>query len=135
MFAERIPGYEILNEIGIGGMSRVYLAYDPQYQRQVAIKLLPSEYLNDLGFRARFEQEAQLIAALEHEAIVPVYEYGVYQGQPFIVMQYLPNGSLADRLSHGPLSPGQTGQVLARISRALDYAHRQGGIHSAFKKS
>ncbi|HLE53206.1 MAG TPA: serine/threonine-protein kinase [Anaerolineales bacterium] len=135
MFAIRIHGYEILNEIGMGGMSRVYLAYDPQNQRQVAIKVLPSEYLNDLGFRARFEQEAQLIAALEHEAIVPVYEYGVYQGQPFIVMQYMPNGSLADHLSHGPLSPGQAGQVLARISNALDYAHRQGIIHRDLKAS
>jgi len=135
MVAVRIHGYEILNEIGIGGMSRLYLAYDPQNQRHVAIKLLPSEYLNDLGFRGRFEQEAQLIAALEHEAIVPVYEYGVYQGQPFIVMQYMPNGSLADHLLHGPLSPDQTGQVLARISSALDYAHRQGIIHRDLKAS
>jgi serine/threonine-protein kinase len=135
MFTVRIHGYEILNEIGMGGMSRVYLAYDPQNQRHVAIKVLPSEYLNDLGFRARFEQEAQLIAALEHEAIVPVFEYGVHEGQPFIVMQYMPNGSLADHLSHGPLSPDQTGQVLARISRALDYAHRQGIIHRDLKTS
>jgi len=135
MAAARIHGYEILNEIGIGGMSRVYLAYDPQYQRQVAIKLLPSEYLNDLGFRARFEQEAQLIAALNHEAIVPVYEYAVYQGQPFIVMQYMPKGSLTDRLLHGPLSPDHTAKILARISSALDYAHRQGIIHRDLKAS
>lgn len=135
MYVGRIHDYEILSEIRRGGMSRVYLAYDPQNQRQVAIKLLPSEYLNDLGFRTRFEQEARLIAALEHAAIVPVYEYGVYQGQPFLVMQYMPHGSLSDRLLYGPLSPDVTCQILARISSALDYAHRQGIIHRDLKPS
>lgn len=135
MSTAQIHGYEILSEIGIGGMSRVYLANDPGHQRQVAIKLLPSEYLNDLGFRARFEQEACLIAALKHPAILPVYEYGVDQGQPFIVMQYMPKGSLADRLLHGPLSLEQAAKILVRISSALDYAHRQGIVHRDLKTS
>jgi len=135
MSTAQIHGYEILSEIGIGGMSRVYLANDPGHQRQVAIKLLPSEYLNDLGFRARFEQEACLIAALKHPAILPVYEYGVDQGQPFIVMQFMPKGSLADRLLHGPLSPEQAAKILARISSALDYAHSQGIVHRDLKTS
>ena len=131
----QIPGYEILNEIGVGGMSRVYLAYDPEHQRQVAIKLLPSEYLNDLGFRARFEQEASLIAGLNHEAIVPMYEYGVVQSQPFFVMPYLSHSSLADRLRRGPLAPDQAGQVLGRLGSALDYAHLQGIVHRDLKTS
>jgi serine/threonine protein kinase len=97
--------------------------------------MLPSEYLNDLGYRSRFEQEAQLIATLEHEAIVPVYEYGVESGQPYIVMQYMPGDSLSNRLLHGPLSPEQTGRVLSRIANALDYAHSKGIIHRDLKTS
>ena len=125
----QIPGYEILTEIGVGGMSRVYLATEPERHRQVSIKLLPTEYLNDLGYRSRFEQEARLIAGLNHEAIVPVYEYGMVHGQPFFVMPYLSHGSLADRLRHGPLATNQVSQVLRRIGSALDYAHRQGIVH------
>lgn len=135
MFLGQIRGYENLSEIGLGSMSSVYLAYDPHDSREVAIKILSSEHLNDLGYRSRFEQEARLIAALEHEAIVTVYEYGVEQGYPFIVMQYMPGGSLADRLVHGPLSPEQTGKVLTRIASALDYAHSQGIIHRDLKAS
>jgi hypothetical protein len=135
MVAGQIQGYEILREIGRGGMSRLLLAYDPARRRHVAIKLLPAEYLNDLGARARFEQEAQLIAALEHEAIVPVYEYGADQGQPYLVMAYMPNGSLADRLAHGPLPPDQAGEVLARLAGALHCAHQQGIIHRDLKPS
>jgi serine/threonine protein kinase len=135
MFVEQIRGYEILIEIGLGGMSRVYLAYDSHNRRHVAIKMLPSEYLNDLGYRSRFEQEAQLIATLEHEAIVPVYEYGVESSQPYIVMQYMPGDSLSNRLLRGSLSPAQTGSVLARIASALDYAHSKGIIHRDLKTS
>ncbi len=97
--------------------------------------MLPPEYLNDLGFRSRFEREANLIAELEHEAVVPLYEYGIHEGQPYIVMTYMPNGSLADRLLQGPLSPTETAQVLERIAAALDYAHRQGIIHRDLKAS
>lgn len=135
MLVEKFHGYEILAEIGLGAMSRVYLAYDPQNRHHVAIKMLPAEYLNDLGYRSRFEQEAQLIAALQHEAIVPLYESGVEKGKPFIVMQYMQGGSLADHLRHGPFSPEQTAKVLARIASALDYAHSQGIIHRDLKTS
>ena len=135
MFLGQIRGYENLSEIWLGSMSSVYLAYDPNNSRQVAIKMLSSEHLNDLGYRSRFEQEAHLIAALKHEAIVTVYEFGVEQGYPFIVMQYMPGGSLADRLAQGPLSPAQTGKILTRIASALDYAHSQGVIHRDLKAS
>lgn len=127
--------YEILANIGLGGMARVYQAHDPQMQREVAIKVLPPEYLNDLGFRARFAREAELIANLEHEAIVPVYEVGELFGQPFIVMRYMPNGSLAGRLVHGPIAPDEVLAILDRLCGALDYAHRQGIIHQDLKPS
>jgi serine/threonine-protein kinase len=127
--------FEMRAEIGYGGMARVYQAYDPQADRLVAIKVLPPEYLNDLGFRARFMREAELIAALEHKAIVPVYEYGTHEGQPYIVMQYMPRGSLAERLLQGPFSPEETLRVLTRVAAALDYAHHQGVIHRDLKTS
>lgn len=135
MIEQLFNRFEMRLEIGYGGMSRVYQAYDPQAERLVAIKVLPPEFLNDLGFRARFEREAELIAALEHEAIVPVYEYGTHEGQPYIVMQYMPRGSLAERLLQGPLSPEETLVVLARVAAALDYAHSQGVIHRDLKAS
>ena len=127
--------YQILEEIGLGGMSKVYRAHDPRRRRDVAVKALPPESMNDLGFRARFEREAQLVMALVHKAIVPVYEYSALQGQPYIVMQYMPNGSLAARLVHGPLAPAETAAVLERIGSALDYAHAQGIIHRDIKPS
>lgn len=135
MSVRQIHGYEILIEIGQGGMSRVYLAFDSEDRRPVAIKMLPSEYQTDLGYRSRFEQEARLIAALEHEAIVPLYEYGVEAGRPYIVMQYMPGGSLADQLLPGALSPEQAGRILSRIASALDYAHSRGIIHRDLKTS
>jgi serine/threonine protein kinase len=127
--------FEIRAEIGYGGMARVYQAHDPQTDRLVAVKVLPPEYLNDLGFRARFEREAELIAGLEHECIVPVYEYGTHESQPYIVMQFMPSGSLAKRLLQGPLSPEETLLVLKRVAAALDYAHNHGIIHRDLKTS
>lgn len=132
---DRIGRYEILGEIGLGGMGKVYQALDPQQDRQVAIKVLPQQYLTDLGFRARFEREARLIAGLAHAAILPVYEFGEQDGQPYLVMQYTPNGSLADRLLRGPLSLEECSHVLGRIAAALDYAHERGIIHRDLKAS
>jgi len=116
-------------------MSRVVRAVDPEREREVAIKTLPHEYRNDLGFRTRFEREGQLVIALGHESIVPVYEVGEQDGQPYIVMQYMPSGSLAGRLLLGPLSPGEAAGVLERIARALDYAHARDVIHRDIKPS
>jgi serine/threonine protein kinase len=135
MSLDRMGRFEILGEIGLGGMGKVYQALDPQHDRQVAIKALPQQYLTDLGFRARFEREARLIADLEHAAILPVYEFGEQDGQPYLVMQYMPNGSLADRLLRGPLSLEECDRVLGRIAAALDYAHEQGIIHRDLKAS
>lgn len=127
--------YEIVAEIGFGGMGTVYKAYDARLERQVAIKVLPPEYLNDLGLRLGFEREAQLVAKLEHEAIVPVYDYGEQDGQPYLVMKYMPNGSLADRLLQGPLPLEQVIHLLSRVAEALDYAHHEGIIHRDLKPS
>jgi serine/threonine protein kinase len=127
--------YQIKGETGFGEMGAVYRAQDTRSNQVVAIKLLPAEYLNDLGLRATFERESRLVATLEHEAIVPVYEFGEQDGQPFIAMQYMPNGSLADRLVQGAIPPEETARILERLSWAIDYLHAQGVIHRDLKPS
>ena len=100
---DKFGRYEIKSEIGRGGMATVFHAYDPRFERDVAIKVLPREFLHDPQFRTRFEREAKMIALLEHPAIVPVYDFGEEDGQPFIVMRYMSGGSLSDRLQKGCL--------------------------------
>jgi serine/threonine-protein kinase len=95
--------YEVVSEIGHGGMATVYEAHDPVFNRNVAIKILPAELLHDPSFRTRFDREAKTIAALEHSAIVPVYDFGEHEGQPYFVMRLMSGRSLADRMAQGPL--------------------------------
>lgn len=133
MIPQHIGRYEIKSEIGRGGMATVYLAEDPRFSRTVAIKVLPREFLHDPEFRARFEREAKTIASLEHSAIVPVYDYGEDDGQLYLVMRYMPGGSLADRLTQGPISPTEATTIIQRISAALERAHQQGIVHRDLK--
>lgn len=128
-----IGRYEVIEELGRGGMAIVYLARDPYIKRQVAIKVLPKQFTFDPQFRTRFQNEAEMIATLEQEAIVPVYDFGEHEGQPFIIMRYMSGGSLADRLKQGPLPIGEIGTILHRVGAAVDYAHSRGIIHRDIK--
>ena len=92
----KINRYEITAEIGRGGMATVYQAYDPSFDREVAVKVLPREFLHDPQFRDRFQREIKTIAQLEHPAIVPVYDVGEHDGQPFFVM-WVDNAELLQR--------------------------------------
>jgi serine/threonine-protein kinase len=114
-------------------MSEVYLAYDPKVKREVAIKVLPSHLMEDPSFRDRLEREVQTVARLEHPCIVPVYDYGEEVGQPYVVMRYMPGGSLASRITQGPLTPAELSQVIGPLARALDKAHRKNVIHRDIK--
>jgi serine/threonine-protein kinase len=135
MTTQKIGRYEIQEELGRGGMATVFKAYDPHFERTVAVKVLPREFLHEPEFRARFVREAKTVAALEHPAIVPVYDYGEDDGQPFLVMRLMPGGSLAERIQEGPISTEETATILKRIGSALDQAHRQGVIHRDLKPS
>lgn len=130
---EKIGRYKILSEVGRGGMATVFHAYDPNFERDVAIKVLPPALLHDPQFRTRFEREAKMIALLEHPAIVPVYDFGEQDGQPYIVMRYMAGGSLADRLKEGALSLEETKGIITRMAPALDAAHVKGIIHRDLK--
>ncbi len=129
----RIGRYEILTEIGRGGMAVVYRARDPNFNRDVAIKVLPRELLHDPNFKARFQREAQTIAGLEHPAIVPVHDFGEEDGQPFLVMRYMPGGSLADRLKLGPVGLTEALRIVGQLAPALDRAHQAGIVHRDLK--
>jgi serine/threonine protein kinase len=130
---EKIGRYEVKSELGRGGMAAVYLAFDPRFKREVAVKVLPPQLLADPVYRARFEREAQTIAALEHPAIVPVYDYGEEEGQLYLVMRYMPGGSLSEKLNKGTLLPGEVVHIIARITSALDQVHARGIIHRDLK--
>lgn len=124
-----IGRYQVLAELGQGSMSMVYKAKDPMFQREVAIKVLPRHMVNDSNYRERFMLEARSIAALEHAAIVPVYDFGEQDGQPYIVMRLMSGGSLRDRMKNGYLPFDEVLRVVERVSNALTAAHAKGMIH------
>jgi serine/threonine-protein kinase len=133
MLPHTIGRYEIRAQLGRGGMATVYHAFDPRFKREVAVKVLPREFLHDPQFRARFEREAQTIAALEHSAIVPVYDFGEEDGQPHLVMRLMNGGSLVDRLRRGPLPLAEAARIFGILAPALDEAHAHGVIHRDLK--
>jgi len=133
MIPHKIGRYEIKAEIGRGGMATVYHAYDPRVQRDVALKVLPREFLHDPNFRTRFQREVQTVAALEHPAIVPIYDSGEEDGQPYLVMRFLPGGTLAQRLKRGELSFSEVIRIINRLAQALDEAHKLGIVHRDLK--
>lgn len=130
---EKIGRYIIKSELGRGGMATVYRAFDPSFDREVAIKVLPREMLHDPQFRSRFEREIKLVAALEHPAIVPVYDVGDDDGQPYFVMRYMTGGSLADWIKKGKFSLQDTARIIEKIALGLAYSHKKGIIHRDLK--
>ena len=130
---ERIGRYKINRELGRGGMATVYLAHDPRFERDVAIKVLPRQFTHDPRFLARFEREAKTIAALEHPAIVPVYDFGEHDDAPFLVMRYMAGGSLRRRMQGEPLPLPEIKRIVERLAPALDKAHGRGVVHRDLK--
>jgi serine/threonine-protein kinase len=133
MMPRNIGRYQIKAELNKGGMSVVYLATDPRFGRDVAIKLLPRSMQDQPNIRERFEREYRIIAALEHPCIVPVYDVGEEDGQPYLVMRHMPGGSLADLLTYGRLNLPDAVRITQRLASALDEAHTRGIIHRDLK--
>jgi len=131
----KIGRYEIKSELGRGGMAVVFRALDPQVKREVAVKILPSQYLSDAEFRSRFEREAQTVATLEHSSIVPLYDYGEdpISHQLYFVMRLMPGGSLSERIRHGPMPLAEVARIISRIAPGLDEAHSKGIVHRDLK--
>ena len=127
--------YQLLEPISSGGMATVYQAYQPGLDRVVAIKVLPEFLLNQAGFLERFKIEAQAIAKLDHPHILPVYDYGEAERTPYLVMKYVPGGTLKDLIAKGSLDPRQAATLLRQMAEALGHAHDMGVIHRDVKPS
>jgi serine/threonine protein kinase len=133
MPAEKISRYKIKAELGQGGMATVYLAYDPMFDRDVALKVLSRESVANAQARERFEREIKIIAKLEHPAIVPVHDVGKDNDRLFFVMRHMPGGSLSDLMEITKLTLKDAARILQRVAAALDYAHAKGVIHRDLK--
>ena len=132
--APQIGGYRILHEIGRGGMGVVYQAEQTALGRHVALKIVPGN-ISFEATRQQLQEEAQILAQVQHPNIVPVFEIGEHQGQPFFSMQLIEGESLADRLKRGPLSSRAAAEILAPVSQAVAEAHRRGIVHRDLKPS
>lgn len=131
----QIGRYQIKALLGRGGMAVVYLAFDPYMERRVAVKALLKDRQYDEGLRSRFKRESRMVASLNHPAIVPVYDFGEEDEQPYLVMRYMEGGSLRERLRHAPLSLTEVATILNRIAPALDTTHAHNIIHRDLKPS
>jgi len=130
---ETMGRYELKGELGRGGMAVVYRAVDPHIGREVAVKVLPREFLQDGDFLARFQREVRTIGQLNHAAIVPLHDAGEDKGQPYLVMRLMHGGSLLDRLKRGAIPVAETATMFSRLAGALDEAHGKGIIHRDLK--
>ncbi|HEU0296738.1 MAG TPA: serine/threonine-protein kinase [Anaerolineales bacterium] len=126
--------YRIISQIGQGGMATVYKAYQPSMDRNVAVKVLPGQLAQSAEFTQRFQQEARIIARLEHAHILPVFDYGESEGIAYFVMRFLDAGTLKDKMETGrPLSLSEIDRLFTQLADALSYAHSQGVVHRDLK--
>jgi TonB family protein len=125
--------FQIVGVLGRGGMATVYEAYDRRLERAVALKVLPPEFLHDGTFARRFENEAKVIAKLEHPNIVPIYASGIDEGMPWMGMRLLAGGNMGALLERGRPALPHAVQMLRDVADALDYAHARGVVHRDIK--
>jgi WD40 repeat protein/serine/threonine protein kinase len=129
---ERVGGYEVLGVLGRGGMSVVYKARQPGLGRVVALKRLRPRGPNAPD-AARFLREAAAVARMHHPNIVQVYEVGEDAGGPFLALEYVPSGTLAEYLHGTPADPRLAADLLEQVARAVHHAHEQGIVHRDLK--
>jgi serine/threonine protein kinase len=133
LLGEQIGSYKIVSRLGAGGMGEVYLAEDTQLGRRVAIKLLPMKYAADERSRKLLMREARAAAKLDHPNICAIHEVGQYEGNSFIVMQYVEGETLAGRIERSPLNIREALDLAIQIAHALSEAHSHGIIHRDIK--
>ncbi len=128
-----IPGYEILEELGRGGMGVVYKARQTQADRVVALKMILTGSLASTAETQRFRTEAEAAARLDHPHLVPLHEIGEYAGQPFFTMKWIDGGSLGQHLARFTGDPRAAARLVATVARAVHHAHQRGIIHRDLK--
>ncbi|MFQ5923218.1 MAG: serine/threonine protein kinase [Anaerolineales bacterium] len=127
--------YQLLDQIGQGGMATVHKAYDPTQDRHVALKVLSPAMAQQEQFIQRFRREAGVVVQLRHPHIVPVENFGEEDGYAYLVMPYIEGGSLTDQLMHSPPSPTFGARVVEQVASALEHAHGRGVVHRDVKPS
>ncbi|HEY3216693.1 MAG TPA: protein kinase, partial [Candidatus Eisenbacteria bacterium] len=126
MIGRRLLHYEVLSELGAGGMGRVYLARDTRADRRVALKLLASDRARDPTARERLVREARAAARLSHPGVVTLLAVEEDQGEVFLIEEYVEGESLARRLERGRLSAPEVVRLARELAAALAHAHRLG---------
>ena len=137
LVGQNIERYHIVEKIGQGGMATVYRGFDTRLERDIAIKVIRTNAIpanNHALVLKRFEREAKALARMSHQSIVKVYDYGEYAGAPYLVMEYLPGGTL-ERWTGTPRPYRETARLLIPVASALAYAHKAGIIHRDIKPS
>ena len=129
----QVPGYEVLAELGRGGMGVVYQARHLRLNRVVALKMILSGGHAGAADLARFRDEAEAIARLQHPAIVQIYEVGEQEGRPYFALEYCPAGSLEKKLAATPLPPREAAVLVEKLARGTYAAHQKGVIHRDLK--
>jgi hypothetical protein len=129
----QVPGYEVLEELGRGGMGVVFKARQVGLNRVVALKVILAGQLASADQRARFLREAEAVARLHHPNSVEIHELGEHQGQPFFALEYLPGGTLADKFEDRPQPPRYAAELVETLARAVQHAHEQGIVHRDLK--
>jgi hypothetical protein len=129
----KLGPYEVIAPAGAGGMGEVYRARDSRLDRTVAIKVLPEAFAADANRLKRFEQESRSVAALNHPNILAVYDVGVNDGSPYLVMEFLEGKTLRERLNEGALPVSRAIEFAQQVARGLAAAHERGIVHRDLK--
>ncbi|HVS35796.1 MAG TPA: protein kinase [Gemmataceae bacterium] len=128
-----VPGYEILEELGHGGMGVVYKARQLSLNRFVALKMILAGPYAGADHLARFRTEAEAVASLQHPGIVQIYEIGNHDGRSFLALEYISGGTLARKCTEGPLPAAEAARLVEALARAAQYAHGHGIVHRDLK--
>ena len=129
----RLGPYEILAPLGAGGMGEVYRARDGKLDRDVAVKVLPQSVASDPETLARFEREAKAVAALSHQNILSIFDFGTHDGTAYAVMELLEGETLRGKLDSGPIAQKQAVDYALQVARGLSAAHEKGIVHRDLK--
>jgi WD40 repeat protein/tRNA A-37 threonylcarbamoyl transferase component Bud32 len=128
-----VPGYEFIRVLGRGGMGVVYQARHRKLNRVVALKMILAGGHAGVEQEQRFLAEAEAVAHLQHRNIVQIFESGTYQRLPYFTLEYVPGGSLADKVREAPLAPGVAARIVEQMAEGMAYAHQRGVIHRDLK--
>ena len=129
----KVPGYEVLEELGRGGMGVVYRARDVRLNRPVALKMILAGVHAEEEDRSRFRREAEAIARLQHPGVVQIHEVGEHDGHPFFALEYCSGGGLDRKLVAGPMQPPEAAALVEKIAHAVQAAHDAQVIHRDLK--